>query len=94
MNTISLKQIRTTASEVLAYAVYDLFPGVALVAGEITDIGFSYDFVVDHPITTEVLPLIEERMRSIVKQNIGITFMDMMRTNALEFFKHHKLPMR
>ncbi len=91
MNDTSLKILRKTASEVLAYAVYDLFPGVSLDGGEISDIGFSYDFITDHPLTPEVMPLIEERMRAIIKEGLEITVMEMIPVNAMEFFKHHKL---
>lgn len=91
MNEVPLKIIRQTAAEVLAYALYDLFPGVTPVGSTISDIGFSYAFEVTQSFGSEMMPLIEERMRSIVKEDFSIAKMDMMRTNALELFRHHGL---
>ena len=92
--TISLNTIRRTAVEVLAYSVVDLFPGVQIIEGKVTDIGFHYDFLLEHPLTDEALPLIEERMRGVAKEQIPIETMDMMRENAMDFFKHHKQPLK
>jgi threonyl-tRNA synthetase len=85
----SLQALRHSTAEVLAYAVCDLFPEALLVDSVITEIGFHYDFIIKQPIDAQALPLIEERMRGIIKQNVSFKILDMMRENAVAFFLHH-----
>lgn len=82
--------MRLISGEVLAAAVLDIFPGVQLVGCRVTSIGFSYDFIFPSVLPEESLILIEERMRGIMKQKVPLQTMDMMRKNAMEFFRHHK----
>lgn len=85
-----LTALRQAAAEILACAVLDLFPGALLVCGEASNIGFYYDFVLKQTLDEHGLVLIEERMRTLIKQNKPIQILHMMRENAMEFFKHQK----
>lgn len=82
--------IRNSASKLLAVSVLSLFPKAQLVSGEVTDLGFYYDFFLPDPIGEKQLPFIEERMRDFMRQDMPIKVMEMMRKNAMELFKHHR----
>lgn len=92
MTVIPLKLIRRTAAQVLAYAVTEVFPGVKLICGKTTDLGFYYDFLMEQPFTEELLFLVEERMRGISKEYVEIEMLEMMRQNAMEMFRHQEQP--
>ncbi len=92
MTTIPLQLIRQTALEVLASTMIELFPGVKLISGKVTNLGFFYDFLIEQPVTQEMAVLIEEHMRGLVKEKIEIESLDMMRENAMEMFRHQKQP--
>jgi threonyl-tRNA synthetase len=90
--SVSLKILRQTTAELLAKVVLDLFPGAFLIGSEVTDLGFHYDFFLNQPLDEQGIPLIEERMRALSKSDLPIRKMEMMRENAVEFFKHKKQP--
>lgn len=85
-----LKSLRYTASEILACAILRMFPGTLLVEGEVSDIGFHYDFVFKKPINAEALPIIEEQMRFLTQSKHPFRILEMMRQNAAAFFLHQK----
>lgn len=88
ISPVSLKPLRQVTAELLACAVCDLFPRTLLVEKKITDIGFHYDFILPNPIDQHSLPLIEERMRFLINQDNPIESLEMMRTNAIDYFMH------
>jgi len=65
---------------------------VKLISGKTTDLGFYYDFLMEQPLTEEMLFLLEERMRGVAKENIKIEMLEMMRQNAMEMFRHQNQP--
>ena len=87
-NQSNREVVRRSASRLLACAVQDLFPNVKLIEGDQTDIGFYYDFIFERSIDASVLPLIEERMRALIHENLPVKTLEMMRENAVEFFRH------
>lgn len=86
---MNLKALRRTTAEVLANALHTLFPHTILVDTITTDIGFHYDVILKNPLDTQALPLIEERMRFLAKQNSPIKILEMMRQNAAQYLSHH-----
>ncbi len=66
----------------------ELFPSTLLVRGGYTGLGFYYDFVLDVPFDDTAVPFLEEKMREIAKQERPMRSLEMMRINAMEFFKH------
>lgn len=86
--------LRQTAAELLACALCDLFPNTQLVDSKITDVGFSYDVILTQQLDESSLPLIEDRMNAIKRQNYPIRYLEMMRQNASEFFQHHNQEIR
>jgi threonyl-tRNA synthetase len=85
---VSLKELRQSAAELLACAVTELFPGVILVDGKVTEFGFYYDFIAEQPIDANAIHLIEERVRGLIKENRTVHMMEMMRENAMMLFEH------
>lgn len=86
--SLSLHTLRLSTAELLAYAVTDLFPEAKLIEGETTDFGFHYDFHITQPVDDYVITLIEEKMRSLIKENLPVRSLDMMRENAVTLFQH------
>ncbi len=82
-----LEKIRYTAAEVLAAAVYEMFPGVKLLEGSVSPSGFYYDFHFPHPIHPELHTQIEERMRQIIREKREIQAIEMVAMSAKGFLK-------
>ncbi|MEM7175346.1 MAG: hypothetical protein AAF443_05425 [Chlamydiota bacterium] len=78
-----------TAAEILAAAATELFPDVQLLKGGVTPFGFYYDLVFDQPISREVIPLVEERMRHLIASDLPIQTHLMVPSNAATFLRHH-----
>jgi threonyl-tRNA synthetase len=94
MTLFPIKLIRRTACEILAYALQQTFPDVKLISGRTTDVGFYYDFLLEQPLTEEMLFMIEEHMRGVAKENVEIEMLEMMRQNAMEMFRHLNQPFK
>lgn len=92
MSIIPLNIIRRTVAEFLACAVSELFSEVKLVKAHVTDLGFHYDFCMKQPIGNEMISLIEERLRGLLKETEEIKILEMMRENAIELFLHLQEP--
>ncbi len=84
---MDLQEIRRTAAEILAAAVYETFPDVELLGGGDTSSGFFYDFVFPHVIHPEFHIQIEEKMRQIVREKREIRDLEMVAVSAKEFLK-------
>lgn len=82
------------AAEVLAISVCDLFPGAELVSCTGTQVGYTYNFIISQPIDEQAIPLIEEKMRGLIKQEIPIEILDMMRENAAGLLEFHNQPVK
>ena len=62
-----------STNHVLANAVKELWPDAKLGIGPAIENGFYYDFDKKEPFTPEDLKKIEEKMKEIVKRNVGHT---------------------
>jgi threonyl-tRNA synthetase len=85
----SLKSQRYLAAELLASVVWSLFPNVILVGGGVNSLGFYYDFILEQPLTENMLELIDVHLHRFIKEGQPIRFISMMRENAQNFFEHH-----
>ncbi|MBA3722952.1 MAG: hypothetical protein H0W88_11225 [Parachlamydiaceae bacterium] len=83
---------RPSAAELLAYTLSDLFPDAVLVGGGQTNIGFYYDFIFTQPFDDQILDLLETRLRTLIKENLEVRTLSMMRENAYDFLLHHHQP--
>jgi threonyl-tRNA synthetase len=80
--------IRHSAEHLMADAVKRLFPGVQIDVGR-TDHSekFQYDFLIDHPFTTDDLEQIEKEMGKIVAEKSEFVREVMSRDEARSFFQ-------
>ena len=62
--------LKHSASHVLAAAVLEMFPDAKLGIGPAIEDGFYYDFLLPRTLIPEDLPLIEKKMKHLIKQNL------------------------
>jgi len=77
----------TTTAQVLALAVKKLWPSAKLAIGPTIEDGFYYDVDLDHRISTDDLPKIEETMRDILKAHVPVTREMWTRDEAIAMFE-------
>lgn len=82
--------LRQSVASLFAYALTDLFPSAQLMDCELDQVGFTYQFFLDQPLEQEILSLLEEKMRSLVKLDLPFLPTEMMRENACDLFRHRK----
>lgn len=85
--------LKGLAAEMLAYTVGQLFPNVLFLGGGVLKHGFYYDFVFEQSLYSEMLSLIEVNMRSLLKEDLEVRPITMMRENAVSLFLHHHQPL-
>lgn len=83
----NLETLRHSASHVLAAAVLEMFPEAKFGIGPAVESGFYYDFELPRTLIPEDLPLIEDKMRQIIKANYKFEKEDISAKNALEHFE-------
>jgi len=87
---VSLHSKRHSLSHVLAQAVLDMFPDASLAIGPDIDNGFYYDFDLPRTLIPEDLPIIEKKMKHIIKQNQKFESYVEPIDKAIEFLKETK----
>jgi threonyl-tRNA synthetase len=70
MEKEKIEIIRHSLSHVLAAAVVEMFPEAKLGIGPAIENGFYYDFDLPRTLIPEDLPIIEEKMRKIIKEDL------------------------
>ena len=86
-----LANYRHSMAHVLAKAVIELWgKDVQYAIGPQVDDGFYYDFKLDHNISKDDYPAIENKMREILKRKESWTRKEISRAEALELFKDQK----
>ena len=81
-----LHNVRHSAAHILAQAVSQMFPGTKMTIGPVTETGFFYDFLPLKNFKEDDLPLIEIRMRELVKKNYAITGSQVPKDEARALF--------
>ncbi len=84
-----LKVLRHSAAHLLAHAVSELFPDTLLTIGPATEDGFFYDSLPKVNFKQEDLPLIEARMREIVKRNLPLEHKEISKEEARKLYKNN-----
>lgn len=82
--------LRHSTSHVMAMAVKELFPGVKVTIGPSIENGFYYDFDYERPFREDDLPVIEEKMNEIIKQDLPFKREELSSDQAIELFKGQK----
>jgi len=62
--------VKHSASHLLASAVMEMFPDAQLGIGPAIEEGFYYDFLLPRTLIPEDLPILEKKMKHLVKQNL------------------------
>jgi alanyl-tRNA synthetase len=81
---LNLSLLNRTAAEVAAASFFEKFPGVELLGGKRTSLGFSFDFCLASSPPPEIEILIEEGMRQIIREKRQIRVLEMVPFSARE----------
>jgi len=84
---IDIDAMRHSCAHVLAQAVLQMFPEAKLGIGPTIENGFYYDFDLPRTLIPEDLPILEKKMKQIVKQNQKFVLKKEPADQTLEFFK-------
>lgn len=84
---IKIENLRHSLAHLLGAAVLDLYPGPKLAIGPAIDGGFYYDIDVVEKISNSDLPIIENKMREILKTWKIFEGREVPASEAKEFFK-------
>ncbi len=79
--------IRNSAALLLAEAVCEMFPGTQIVQVQGTDTIFFADFLFSSPFEKVFLPLLEEKMRSLLPEAEEVVTMEMVPPSAAGLFQ-------
>jgi threonyl-tRNA synthetase len=87
MDSEKLELLRHSTAHVLAAAVLEMFPEAKFGVGPAVENGFYYDFELPRTLIPEDLPLLEEKMKTIIKANHKFEKAEIEYENALNHFK-------
>ncbi len=79
--------MRHSCAHVLAQAVVEMFPEAKLAIGPPIEDGFYYDFELPRTLIPEDLPLLEKKMKQIIKQDQRFVRREEDADKAIEFLK-------
>jgi len=81
-----VERMRHSASHVMAEAVQSLFPEAKFGIGPMIENGFYYDFELPRALVPEDLPVIEGKMREIIKQDVPFVAESISKEKAQKLF--------
>ena len=85
-----IQTVRHSAAHIMAAAVCRLFPDTQIDIGPATDDGFYYDFDLEHRISKEDFPAIEEEIRKIIAAALPFERLEVSREEAAKVFAKQK----
>lgn len=91
-NSPTLEAKRHSLAHILAQAMLDMFPETKLGVGPAIENGFYYDFELPRTLIPEDLPILEKKMKHIIKQNQKFTSEMKSAEEAIEFLKEINQP--
>lgn len=91
---LPLKSLRSALSILLSYAVVDLFPSALLGEKTITNIGFAQAFYFEQPVHPELMAMLKEKIRGLIKKAPHFEPIEMTSRSAFEYFNYHKQILR
>jgi threonyl-tRNA synthetase len=86
--------LKHSTAHVLAAAVLEMFPEAKLGIGPAIENGFYYDFELPRTLIPEDLPLLEEKMKEIIKANHQFEKAEISISQALEHFEKAAQPLK
>ncbi|TAN57076.1 threonine--tRNA ligase [Patescibacteria group bacterium] len=87
-----LESMRHSLAHLLASAVLEMFPEAKLGIGPVIEDGFYYDFELPRTLMPEDLPLLEQKMKEIIRANVSFLREEMPAEEALKLFEKIKQP--
>lgn len=85
-----INNLRHSLAHLLAAAVIELYPKTKVTIGPVIENGFYYDFDFNFPISEKELPVLEKKMREILKTWDKFTLSEKTKEEALEFYKDNE----
>jgi threonyl-tRNA synthetase len=82
-----LELLRHSTAHILAAAVLEMFPEAKFGIGPAVENGFYYDFELPRTLIPEDLPLLEEKMKAIIKANLAFEKAEVSIDDAMKKFK-------
>src|SRR4030042_6079060 len=82
-----LEILRHSTAHILAAAVLEMFPEAKFGIGPAIEDGFYYDFDLPRTLIPEDLPILEEKMRTIIKANYPFGKQTINAKKVIELFK-------
>lgn len=86
-NNEQLEIMRHSTSHIMAEAVKCIFPDAKFGIGPAIENGFYYDFELSRTLVPEDLPIIEAKMKELIKANSPFIHKEVAREEAREIFK-------
>ncbi|HLA25994.1 MAG TPA: threonine--tRNA ligase, partial [Patescibacteria group bacterium] len=87
-----LESMRHSLAHLLASAVLEMFPEAKLGIGPVIENGFYYDFELPRTLMPEDLPLLEQKMREIIRANVPFVREELSSEEALKLFSKINQP--
>ena len=81
---------RHSLAHILATAVLEMFPEAKFATGPAIENGFYYDFDLPRTLIPEDLPILEKKMKEIIKKNFPFEKQVIKHSKAVELFKRAK----
>jgi len=85
-NDERLERMRHSASHIMAEAVQSLFPEAKFAIGPMIENGFYYDFELPRALAPEDLPVIENKMREVISQDMPFVSREISKDEARRLF--------
>ncbi|OIO51258.1 MAG: threonine--tRNA ligase [Candidatus Portnoybacteria bacterium CG_4_8_14_3_um_filter_44_15] len=82
-----LERIRHSLSHLMSMAIMEIYPEAGLGVGPAIENGFYQDYGLPEPISPELLPKLEKRIKELIKQNIRFEQHNMSFSEALKLYK-------
>lgn len=86
-NKQELDKKRHSLAHLLAAAITERYPGTKLGIGPTIENGFYYDFLLPASITPQDLPVLENKIKALIKQNIKFEREEVTAIHAKELFQ-------
>lgn len=83
--------LHVSCSTILAAALADLFPDSERLGFSATEDCFFCDFMLPFPLSSEMVKLLEDRMRAWIKKDLPFVVKEMVPANAAKFLEHQGL---
>ncbi len=81
-----IDKVRHSLSHIMTMAVLELYPNAGLGVGPVIEHGFYQDYDLPEPLSEEMLPKIEARMKEIIKEKIAFVQSNSSIEEALAFY--------